>query len=117
MKCSSCEFLKKRGIRNGKNEIDCKKNGSFALSMDFEDNFNCPLYVEKNKEDVTIKPDCALVILKCGRDIPIYGSMEFLKSLLDGLENEGEFIHTDNEVIRCSEVSAIQIINEVQYGR
>lgn len=110
MKCDTCMNCSKKTIKSGSVEVGCVKNGSFSLSLDYINNFDCPLWSER-VEEVEAEPQLrALVIIKCGRDIPVVlDDLEALNNMYDQLEEE-KFIYCEDAVIRCSEVAAIQIL-------
>lgn len=82
--------------------------------MDFIENFNCPLWSERiqEPEPKEEKKVNALVILKCGRDIPVYLSEEALKDMQDQLEYN-DCLKLDGAFVKCSEVAAIQFLEDV----
>jgi hypothetical protein len=112
MKCDLCLYCSKQKSSEGKVEIECNKNGVFSISRDYTENFDCPLFTEHIEEKETSRKKVnALIIIKCGRDIPVHLSDAALKDIRSVLSNE-EIMVLDEAVIRCSEVSAIQMLGD-----
>ena len=65
--CNNCRSIKEK---DGVYGINCTEHGEFKLHSDYVDTFNC----EDFDESIPVTPqrDNIIIILKCGRDIPLY---------------------------------------------
>ena len=119
MKCEECYYNNRLVQKNGKYEISCSKNGSFVLSSDYEENFDCPLFETSSGTEQdslnTDEPNC-IVILKSGRDIAYKMSEEekeqlFSKNVFNEFNEFSSNVMNDGtNFILCREVAAIHLL-------
>ena len=112
MKCDGCKALNSKKTRDGKIQIDCRKNGQFTLSTDFRDAFNCENFVKNDREpQKPPKEPNVIIILNSGRDIALYLDPEKLsKDNLLSLCASSRNISTDECYVRGVDISALLFV-------